>query len=85
MHISKRSIAVAASAPVTVLALVLGLTVFPASYAVGQTAESFEQLQILVKAGDAVSVTDAAGTTGAGQIVELSNSSPPSTSGSVHS
>ena len=75
----------AASAPVTVLALVLGLTVFPASYAVGQTAESFEQLQILVKAGDAVSVTDAAGTTGAGQIVELSNSSPPSTSGSVHS
>ena len=48
---------------------------FPATHVVGQTAESFEQLRILVKAGDVVSVTDAAGTTNTGEVVELSNSS----------
>ena len=56
-------------------AFVLCFTVFPASHVVAQTAESFEQLRLLVKAGDVVSVTDTAGTTNTGEVVELSSSS----------
>jgi hypothetical protein len=74
-HIPKRLSAVAVSGPLTVFALVLGFTVFPTTHVVGQTAESFEQLRILVKAGNVVSVTDAAGMTSTGEVVELSNSS----------
>jgi len=66
---------VAASRPLTVAAFVLGIILVSASHVVGQTAQSFEQLRILVKAGDVVSVTDAGGTTSTGQVVELSSSS----------
>ena len=54
-------------------ALVL-ILLFAASEVSGQVANSFEQLQVLVKPGDRVSVTDVNGTLSQGMIAELSRS-----------
>lgn len=58
-----------------VWALTLTLFIFGSSEAAAQQATSFRQLQILVKAGDTVSVTESSGKVSKGKITELSDSS----------
>jgi hypothetical protein len=59
----------------TALSLSLGLLVFGLAEAEAQQATSFEQLQLLVKAGDTVSVTTSSGQVVKGEIATLSQSS----------
>jgi hypothetical protein len=59
----------------TALALGLGLLIFGLAEVEAQPATSFEQLQLLVKAGDTVSVTASSGQVIKGKIAQLSRSS----------
>jgi len=56
-------------------ALALGFISFGIPEAHGQQATSFEQLQLLVKPGDTVTVTDSSSQISKGRIAELTNSS----------
>src|SRR5690349_5344279 len=58
----------------TLLVVSLVLSVIGSVEGLAQQAGSFEQLQLLVKPGDTVSVTDLKGTLNTGRITELSTS-----------
>lgn len=57
-----------------ILAMVLGFLSVGFLEAEAQQAASFEQLQLLVKSGDTVSVTESTGRMSKGKIAELSRS-----------